>query len=219
VDLGLDPHDALLGRQQTRKVSEPLIINVDSKDGPRRTLDWIFAEKTRRFSHTSCGAKALGKKKDFCWRICLDALQNRRLFMSELWVANNRFAVAEILREIFAAYVKGRTPRDIAHDLNKRGIRPPRGTHWNASTINGHATRGAGILINQIYIGEIVWNKTRFVKDPTTGKRISRVNPPEQHRRARVPHLRIIDGETWSKAQASKIERVWNGGMHDPHGA
>jgi len=41
---------------------------------------------------------------------------------------------AAIVRRIFAAYAAGRTPRDIAHDLNRENIRPPRGRRWNAST-------------------------------------------------------------------------------------
>jgi site-specific DNA recombinase len=51
---------------------------------------------------------------------------------------------AAIVRRIFEAYAAGRTPRDIAHDLNRENIRPPRGRRWNASTINGNAKRGLG---------------------------------------------------------------------------
>jgi site-specific DNA recombinase len=48
---------------------------------------------------------------------------------------------ASIVRRIFAAYATGRPPRDIAHDLNREGVRPPRGQRWNASTINGNPQR------------------------------------------------------------------------------
>jgi site-specific DNA recombinase len=119
-------------------------------------------------------------------------------------------AEAEVVREIFADYANGETPRAIAAKLNARSIKPPRGTRWNASTINGNFARRAGLLLNEIYIGEIVWNKTRFVKDPATGKRISRPNTPEQYRRARAPHLRIVDDETWKLAQAIKAEKHRN---------
>jgi site-specific DNA recombinase len=64
--------------------------------------------------------------------------------------------------------------RDIAHDLNRESVRPPRGRRWNASTINGNAQRGAGLIFNELYAGRIVWNKVRMVKDPDTGKRLSR---------------------------------------------
>ena len=45
---------------------------------------------------------------------------------------------AEIVRRIFNEYVGGATPREVAHALNRDGIRPPRGRAWNASTINGN---------------------------------------------------------------------------------
>src|SRR5215471_787791 len=44
---------------------------------------------------------------------------------------------AEIVRRIFSEYVTGRTPRQIAGDLNRDGIAPPRSRQWNASTLNG----------------------------------------------------------------------------------
>lgn len=74
---------------------------------------------------------------------------------------------AAIVRRIFAAYAAGRTPRDIAHDLNRENIRPPRGRRWNASTINGNAQRGAGLIFNELYAGRIVWNKSVWLKIPT----------------------------------------------------
>ena len=115
-------------------------------------------------------------------------------------------AEAEIIRAIFAAYVGGKTPRSIAADLNARGIRPPRGALWNASTINGNFARGGGILLNEIYAGTIIWNKVRMIKDPSTGKRISRPNPKSEHHTAAAEHLRIIDNETWQAAQALKAK-------------
>lgn len=116
-------------------------------------------------------------------------------------------AEAEIVRHIFADYLAGKTPRDIAGALNKKRIKPPRGEAWNASTINGNLQRGGGILLNEIYAGRIVWNKVRMVKDPATGKRISRPNPKDQHRIAEAAHLRIVDQATWEAVQLRKTER------------
>src|SRR5262245_11123108 len=64
---------------------------------------------------------------------------------------------AAIVRRIFGEYMAGATPRDIAHDLNRDKVSPPRGRAWNASTIIGHRQRGTGILRNELYIGRIVW--------------------------------------------------------------
>ncbi|MTV16766.1 MULTISPECIES: recombinase family protein [Bradyrhizobium] len=114
---------------------------------------------------------------------------------------------AEIVRQIFSDYVEGKTPRQIAYDLNKRGVRPPRGRQWNASTINGNASRGGGLILNDLYRGQIVWNKVRMVKDPTTRKRLSRPNTKEQYKAVEAPHLRIVDDATWMAAQAIKAAR------------
>jgi site-specific DNA recombinase len=76
-----------------------------------------------------------------------------------------------------------------------------RGGHWNASTINGSRTRRNGILQNDLYAGQRIWNRQSFVKDPETGKRISRPNPRDQWMHANAEHLRIIDAKTWASAQ------------------
>ncbi|WFU19411.1 recombinase family protein [Bradyrhizobium sp. CB3481] len=114
---------------------------------------------------------------------------------------------AEIVRQIFANYIAGKTPRQIAHDLNKRGVPPARGRLWSASTINGNVSRGGGMILNDLYAGRIVWNKVRMVKDPVTRKRLSRPNPKDQYKIVEVPHLRIVDDATFRAAQAIKIER------------
>ncbi len=111
---------------------------------------------------------------------------------------------------IFAEYVEGQTARAIARALNHDGIRPPRGTRWNASTINGNASRGYGIILNDLYAGRIVWNRVRMLKDPDTGKRISRVNAREEWQSAEAPHLRIVDPEVWERAQALKSSKAHN---------
>lgn len=123
-------------------------------------------------------------------------------------------AEAQIIQRIFQEYIEGRTPREIAHDLNKDGVSPPRGRAWNASTINGNLERGAGILQNELYVGRLVWNKVRMVKDPDTGKRLSRPNPRSERQVADVPHLAIIKPELFAAAQKRKEER---GHTHPSH--
>jgi site-specific DNA recombinase len=117
-------------------------------------------------------------------------------------------AEAEVVRRIFQEYIAGRTPRDIAHDLNKDRVPPPRGRSWNASTINGNMQRGTGILQNELYVGRLVWNKVRMVKDPDTGKRVSRPNPESAWQFADVPRLAIIPRELFDAAQTRKEARA-----------
>lgn len=62
-------------------------------------------------------------------------------------------------------------PRAIAFRLNDEGISAPGSGAWGFSTITGNRARGTGILNNEIYVGKLVWNRQRFIKDPDTGKR------------------------------------------------
>lgn len=123
-------------------------------------------------------------------------------------------AEAQVIRRIFQEYVVGRTPREIAHDLNKEMVPPPRGRAWSASTINGNLERGAGILQNELYVGRLVWNKVRMVKDPDSGKRLSRPNPKSDWQVAEVPHLAIVSPELFTAARQRKEER---GRTHPSH--
>jgi site-specific DNA recombinase len=47
------------------------------------------------------------------------------------------------------------------------------------------------MLLNELYAGRIVWSKVWMVKEPTTGKRISRINAKEQHRITEAPHCAL----------------------------
>ena len=116
-------------------------------------------------------------------------------------------AEAQVIRRIFQEYASGRAPREIAHDLNKERVSAPRGRAWNASTINGNLERAAGILQNELYVGRLVWNKVRMVKDPDTGKRLSRPNSRSDWQVAEVPYLAIVDPKLFTAAQQRKEER------------
>ena len=61
--------------------------------------------------------------------------------------------------------------------LNTEGVPGPRGGKWTASLLQGGAGRETGLLRNRLCIGERVWNRQRFMKDPNTGQRIARPNP------------------------------------------
>jgi hypothetical protein len=122
----------------------------------------------------------------------------------EIQIADDEAAV---IRHVFDEYLSGRTPRDIAKGLNRDGIPSPRGTKWNASTINGSKTRGTGILQNELYVGRIIWNKSRNVRDPATGKRVQRVNPRTAWHIQDVPHAAIVSPEIFDAAAARKAER------------
>lgn len=122
---------------------------------------------------------------------------------------------AEVVRRIFRDYAAGKSAKKIAFALNREGIPAPSGGDWGFSTINGNPKRGNGILNNEMYIGRIVWNRQRFVKDPDTGKRQARLNPEEEWVIQDVPELRIVDNELWEAVKArqgrNRIARDENG--------
>ncbi len=111
-------------------------------------------------------------------------------------------AQAAVVLRIFRDFAAGLSPRTIAHRLNDEGVPGPDGTLWTDSTLRGHAKRGTGFLNNELYIGRLVWNRQRYVKDPTTGKRVSRINPPGAWIITEVPELRIVDDALWRAAKA-----------------
>src|SRR5262245_46610506 len=115
-------------------------------------------------------------------------------------------AEAEIVRRIFREFASGRSPRSIALGLNHEGVPGPFGSTWGDTTIRGHACRGNGILNNELYVGCLVWNRQRFIKDPNMGRRVSRRNPEAEWIRTEVPELRIVDDVLWQAAKARQAE-------------
>ena len=81
---------------------------------------------------------------------------------------------AATVRGVFDEYEQGISPKEIAKRLNRERIPGPNGSQWGPSTIHGHVGRGTGILNNELYVGRLVWNRQRYVKDPDTGKRLAR---------------------------------------------
>ncbi|WP_454819262.1 recombinase family protein [Labrys neptuniae] len=108
---------------------------------------------------------------------------------------------ASVIRRIFRDFADGRSAKAIAFRLNHEGIAGPTGGVWGASTLNGNPKRNNGILNNELYIGRLVWNRQRFIKDPDTGKRQARPNPESEWVIQEVPELRILDDELWTAAK------------------
>src|ERR1700737_2212384 len=115
-------------------------------------------------------------------------------------------AEAAVVRRIFREFAVGKSPRAIATDLNRDGIPGPFGYTWGDTTIRGHACRGNGIVNNELYAGVLVWNRQRFIKDPNTGKRVSRPNPEAKWVRAEVPELRVVDDQMWQRVKLRQAE-------------
>jgi hypothetical protein len=119
---------------------------------------------------------------------------------------------AAVIRRIFRNYAAGASPKQICKALNKEVVPGPQGALWGPSTIHGNPKRGIGILHNELYIGRMVWNRQRFLKDPDTGKRVARPNPESAWITKDVPALQIIDDETWKavRDRYASVQRKWS---------
>lgn len=86
------------------------------------------------------------------------------------------------------------------------GVDGSSGKGWGPFTIHGNRQRGTGILNIELYIGRLVWNRLKYVKDPDTGKRILRLNPEEDWIIQDVPCTRIIGQDIWDRVKARQAE-------------
>lgn len=107
-----------------------------------------------------------------------------------------------VIRRIFESYAAGVSPRAIARQLNADAVPGPRGGSWTASLLLGGAGRETGLLRNRLYVGERVWNRQKWVKDPSTGRRVARPNPRQAWVVSAVPELAILEREVWDRARA-----------------
>jgi site-specific DNA recombinase len=183
--------------------------------GLKGTMNALFlkelAEKTRRGLRGRIELGKAGGGVSFGYRI-VRRLENGVVSTGEREIVPDE---AAIVRRIFNDYRAGASPKQIAKALNAEGVRGPRGALWSPSTIHGNPERGIGILHNGLYIGRLVWNRQRFLKDPDTGKRVARANPPSDWITKDVPELRILDDEVWQAVQTryATVQRKWKTGQ------
>ena len=99
---------------------------------------------------------------------------------------------AKVIRQMFTWYTEeGYGGAKIANMLNDRGIKTKRGNNWSQNSI-------CRILTNEIYTGKII-NGKEEIADFLTGQRKGK---DESEWMVTVrPELRIIDDETFDKAQ------------------
>ena len=78
------------------------------------------------------------------------------------------------------------SPKAIAAALNCESVLDPRGAGWSQSTINGNRARGTGVLNGEFYIGQLVWHRLSYDRDPEIGKRRLRLNKESERVRSEV---------------------------------
>ena len=104
---------------------------------------------------------------------------------------------AAIVTRIFTDFAAGHSTRGIVHALNNEGATSPRGGTWAVSALVGDSKRGAGVLNNELYIGNVIWNRRQWLKDPETGARRYVDRPESEWLRREAPELRILPEALW----------------------
>jgi len=108
---------------------------------------------------------------------------------------------ATTVGRIFNFFADGLSTSQIAAKLNDELV-PRDGesrmcvdrTHWNPAGVKR-------ILLNPLYVGKLVWNRTSQKIDSATGKTVTTNNEPGKWFHADSPGLRIVSDELWSRVQ------------------
>lgn len=114
---------------------------------------------------------------------------------------------AVVVRRIFEMKANGGSLKGIAKALNREHIPPPRKrakrvhATWCPSAIRE-------MLRRELYIGQVIWNKSRFVKKPETNKRLRRMRPESEWRKQERPELRIIDDALWERVRGDIVAKA-----------
>lgn len=155
-----------------------------------------LAQKTRRGQAGRVKAGRIPGGKSYGYTVIRDGEERGRRVIND--------AEAAIVRRIFQEYVDGDSPLAIAGRLNTELVASPRGGQWNASTINGSRKRLNGVLNNPLYAGRLVYNRQRFEKDPASGKRQAKPNPPDRWLEQAIPELAIVPPALFAAAQSRR---------------
>ncbi|MCU7859112.1 MAG: recombinase family protein [Candidatus Thiodiazotropha sp. (ex Lucinoma kastoroae)] len=159
-----------------------------------------LADKTRRGLRGKVEAGKSGGGLAYGYRVKMQFDANGEAIKGDREIDQSQ---AEIIRRIFKEYGhENKSPKAIAAQLNIEGIPCPSGKAWGQSTINGNRKRGTGVLNNELYQGILIWNRSKMVKDPISGRHVSRQNDESEWVRKDVPDLRIVPNDLWKAAKA-----------------
>jgi DNA invertase Pin-like site-specific DNA recombinase len=108
---------------------------------------------------------------------------------------------AEVVRRIFDLFGSGAyNLGEIASELCEHGVPPPKSRKVNLNT-GWTATGLLSILNNERYRGIILWNKTRSVRHPETGKKKVICRPMSEWVTVKNDDIRIVSEEQWEKVK------------------
>jgi site-specific DNA recombinase len=117
---------------------------------------------------------------------------------------------AAIVKRIFELSAGGHSLKSITRTLNAEHVSSPRpredrvGGEWCPTAIRE-------MLKNELYIGNVIWNRSRFVKVPGTNKRQRRLRPESEWLRSSNAELAIVPAELWSavRSRFAALPGIW----------
>lgn len=113
---------------------------------------------------------------------------------------------AEIVRQIYAAYLDGKTFKQIAEDLTEQGIKTPKGNDvWSRETVKS-------ILTNEKYKGDARLQKTYTVDFLTKEIKVNRGERKQWY--IKDSHDAIVSPETFELVQKEIQRRCARGGRY-----
>ncbi|MBI4263384.1 MAG: recombinase family protein [Acidobacteria bacterium] len=105
---------------------------------------------------------------------------------------------AAYVRQIFEWYAEGLTLPAIVAKLHEAGAPAPRGGGslggWRIAAVRR-------LLVNQRYLGRLIWGRTRTERKPGTRAKIQRPVARSEWQIAERPDLRIVDDAMWARVQ------------------
>ena len=193
----LQTHEVRLWTAHEREVNE---LHIGFKGTMNALTLTDLRDKVRRGHHAVIADGRAASSIPYGYRAVRGVTDERGRYINGLREIDDEKAA--IVRRIYEEVASGIKPSQVCKSLNADGIPAPSGGIWKLHGLTGERLRGKGILSNEIYRGWLVFNKTRKVVDPITGKQRFVPRPEEEHVRQQVPTLRIISDEVWDQVQA-----------------
>ena len=155
----------------------------------------------------SAGGIAFGYRRDPVYDAALADRDGQRRRLGVRWIVDP--GEAAIVRDIYTLYAGGVGLAGIAAALNTRHVPSPRqakghrarhdaiGPGWDVSSVRV-------MLMNELYRGRRVWNRSRWVRVPRTRQRRRVARPRSEWIVQDRPELRIVDDALWDAVQARR---------------
>ncbi|TCT23346.1 DNA invertase Pin-like site-specific DNA recombinase [Melghiribacillus thermohalophilus] len=103
-----------------------------------------------------------------------------------------------VVKKIFEMIANGKGRQAAAQELDRLGVKPPESDLWSPYTVSA-------IVKNEVYLGHIVWGKTKYTK--RNGKYVKKRMPKEKWQICENAHEPIVSEEIFHAANQALKDR------------